>query len=147
MRFLCDVVKWNPRPFLQRTWMAFQIFYKLWFLHEGCETPDYYSSLLLPIFLSNLVSFEKKRKSTLLKIIKKKINMVDIVPNSQEIVGHGSFSIVYKARLEAVSKYSLIFLRRLLTFIVAHCARKPLKTIFDANWHNEMLLKHFHRVF
>ena len=28
--------------------------------------------------------------------------MVDIVPNSQEIVGHGSFSIVYKARLEAV---------------------------------------------
>ena len=29
--------------------------------------------------------------------------MVDIVPNSQEIIGHGSFSIVYKARLEAVS--------------------------------------------
>ena len=31
--------------------------------------------------------------------------MVDIVPNSQEIIGHGSFSIVYKARLEAVSFY------------------------------------------
>ena len=30
--------------------------------------------------------------------------MVDIVPNSQEIIGHGSFSIVYKARLKDVSK-------------------------------------------
>ena len=29
--------------------------------------------------------------------------MVDIVPNSQEIIGHGSFSIVYKARLRNVS--------------------------------------------
>ena len=100
-----------------------------------------------PFFCQTLSVLKKKRKSTLLKIVKKKINMVDIVPNSQEIVGHGSFSIVYKARLEAVSKYSLIFLRRLLTFIVAHCARKPLKTIFDVNWHNEMLLKHFHYVF
>jgi len=27
--------------------------------------------------------------------------MVDIVPNSQEIIGHGSFSIVYRARLKA----------------------------------------------
>ena len=36
--------------------------------------------------------------------------MVDIVPNSQEIIGHGSFSIVYKARLEAVSFYLIMFL-------------------------------------
>ena len=36
--------------------------------------------------------------------------MVDIVPNSQEIIGHGSFSIVYKARLEAVSFYLRMFL-------------------------------------
>ena len=35
--------------------------------------------------------------------------MVDIVPNSQEIIGHGSFSIVYKARLEAVSFYLIMF--------------------------------------
>ena len=25
--------------------------------------------------------------------------MVDIIPNSQEIIGHGTFSIIYKARL------------------------------------------------
>ena len=38
--------------------------------------------------------------------------MVDIVPNSQEIIGHGSFSIVYKARLEAVRFFPIFFYER-----------------------------------
>ena len=29
--------------------------------------------------------------------------MVDIIPNSQVVIGHGAFSIVYKARLKTVS--------------------------------------------
>ena len=38
-----------------------------------------------------------------------KIKMVDIVPNSQLIIGHGAFSLVYRARLANVS-FLLIFL-------------------------------------
>ena len=33
--------------------------------------------------------------------------MVDIIPNSQVVIGHGAFSIVYKARLKTVSIQSL----------------------------------------
>jgi hypothetical protein len=31
-------------------------------------------------------------------------NMVDIIPSSQLVIGHGAFSVVYRARLKAVSR-------------------------------------------
>ena len=34
--------------------------------------------------------------------------MVDIIPSSQLVIGHGAFSIVYRARLKAVSRSCLI---------------------------------------
>jgi len=34
--------------------------------------------------------------------------MVEIVPNSQVVIGHGAFSIVYKARLKIVSTLCLL---------------------------------------
>ena len=36
--------------------------------------------------------------------------MVDIVANSQTIIGHGAFSIVYKAHLKSVRNYYFIYL-------------------------------------
>lgn len=61
----------------------------------------------------NIVKATQNDAKTLLRILKngcdiravKLVRMVDIVPNSQEIIGHGSFSIVYKARLKKVSLF------------------------------------------
>ena len=35
--------------------------------------------------------------------------MVDILPDSQAVIGHGAFSVVYKACLKAVSTLYLVF--------------------------------------
>ena len=39
------------------------------------------------------------------RIIKIKKNMVDILPETQAVIGHGAFSVVYKACLKAVSDF------------------------------------------
>ena len=39
--------------------------------------------------------------------------MVDIVPNTQEIIGHGSFSLVYRARLKIVSLFFYFSLKNM----------------------------------
>ena len=39
--------------------------------------------------------------------------MVDIVPNTQEIIGHGSFSLVYRARLKTVSLFFYFSLKNI----------------------------------
>ena len=64
--------------------------------------------------------------------------MVDIVPNSQEIIGHGSFSIVYRARLKAVRIISDDFTIYFITFLPwitkkfqHNCSTIPLPPLFQ----------------
>ena len=43
--------------------------------------------------------------------------MVDIVPNSQTVIGHGAFSLVYRATLKSVIILSFIFIMMIITFV------------------------------
>ena len=44
------------------------------------------------------------------RIIKIEKNMVDVLPETQAVIGHGAFSVVYKACLKAVSEFSTLIL-------------------------------------
>jgi len=43
-----------------------------------------------------------------LKAKKRRRKMVDIIPSSQLVIGHGAFSIVYRAKLKSVSSKTIL---------------------------------------
>ena len=84
---ISNMMKSSPKMLLDNCCSWLTVMFFMWNCKQGCE--------FCRIFWLSSLNY---------------LAMVDIVPNSQEIIGHGSFSIVYKARLEAVSFYLRMFL-------------------------------------
>ena len=87
---ISNMMKSSPKMLLDNCCSWLTVMFFMWNCKQGCE--------FCRIFWLSSLNY---------------LAMVDIVPNSQEIIGHGSFSIVYKARLEAVSFYLIMFFIRL----------------------------------